>query len=870
MSQNPDEDSLYFYKALYCPTQNTQIPCILNILDSKNEPNPTGVLTGDSANCKILKLSLPTSEKHLLKVMVNPRRDNIFIDDYIGELFKLLSKHSKEFKEISKLFSTYVDSFTIPIRIESSLSPDNLFTITNYYFNQEKLQTSTQTPAIIGAEFFHSSDKNLGESASTASFNLVPIQRQRALSTQLPPIQSTPNIQELPVHIQENLDGYAPLYTFQITDQIMMHLNIFFNNITKHFPVFNYMHNDAHLGNILYNKRDFKYIDYGRNYFNIVLEDPDAQNFVNKLNNHIIDKLNFKHKNIHESFKPLIETIKNYKTFKYLVLKTPGTVLSNPARLDKLSPIYNIGCYFDISTIVMGIIMKSDLDIFKQFKETHIYGGFKKVTFFKIDINYLNTNLSNHDINYYYYLGIKILFLYCNWSNNIIKKSGHQIVFKDITGKLFVCYQQLIKFGIIYPSFQYTNINNDTFKYVFDNINKVTNNIRESIITNQAAQQASQQASRQAFQQVSRQAAKQASNQAVAKPKNNLFNRLFNCFGNEAEMRAEEAYEIQIKKLKNIKQKQRQGQQPQQEPQTIIDYKLDIPENIKTYLESLLITKEELAEALLLNYNPLGFQSPAGTYGGGGNEEKDENVEEIYLKIKTFIMKYLRVPELINTDTDLLINKYILYARDILIDKLETLDEVYKNAKANAKANAKENVEVIAKKLYNNFLFSMSPPPDYLLDKIKEHYDPSELSANTHELNIKDINKLLNKLISDGLPSNFTILSQETMTNLVNYNKNLQSEKLQKLQKQQKSRRVELGILNPKISGLTTPRPGTSYRRIIHPHCPNGVCAGGSNKIHILGRNRKITIIGRTKYITYKKEQIKLSDARKLENKLKI
>ena len=44
--------------------------------------------------------------------------------------------------------------------------------------------------------------------------------------------------------------------------------------------------------------------------------------------------------------------------------------------------------------------------------------------------------------------------------------------------------------------------------------------------------------------------------------------------------------------------------------------------------------------------------------------------------------------------------------------------------------------------------------------------------------------------------------------------------------------------------------------------------AGGSNKIYILGRNRKIIKIGRKKYIIYKKEQITLSQARKIEKKL--
>lgn len=42
---------------------------------------------------------------------------------------------------------------------------------------------------------------------------------------------------------------------------------------------------------------------------------------------------------------------------------------------------------------------------------------------------------------------------------------------------------------------------------------------------------------------------------------------------------------------------------------------------------------------------------------------------------------------------------------------------------------------------------------------------------------------------------------------------------------------------------------------------------GGANKIHILGRLRNIHLKGRTKYVTYKKELIKLADAKKLDKK---
>lgn len=44
---------------------------------------------------------------------------------------------------------------------------------------------------------------------------------------------------------------------------------------------------------------------------------------------------------------------------------------------------------------------------------------------------------------------------------------------------------------------------------------------------------------------------------------------------------------------------------------------------------------------------------------------------------------------------------------------------------------------------------------------------------------------------------------------------------------------------------------------------------GGSSKIHILGRHRKIHIKGRTKYVTYNKELIKLSEAKKLDKQMK-
>lgn len=44
---------------------------------------------------------------------------------------------------------------------------------------------------------------------------------------------------------------------------------------------------------------------------------------------------------------------------------------------------------------------------------------------------------------------------------------------------------------------------------------------------------------------------------------------------------------------------------------------------------------------------------------------------------------------------------------------------------------------------------------------------------------------------------------------------------------------------------------------------------GGSNHIYILGRKRKIHLQGRTKYVTYNKELIKLSEAKKLDKQRK-
>ena len=46
--------------------------------------------------------------------------------------------------------------------------------------------------------------------------------------------------------------------------------------------------------------------------------------------------------------------------------------------------------------------------------------------------------------------------------------------------------------------------------------------------------------------------------------------------------------------------------------------------------------------------------------------------------------------------------------------------------------------------------------------------------------------------------------------------------------------------------------------------------AAGALKVRVLGRERKIVMKGRTKHVTYKKELIKLSEAYKIEKRLKI
>ena len=226
-------------------------------------------LYGSSMNCKMntFVFSKPGEQPtatHIVKYQVSQHADNMLIDDYIGQVLQTI--------DIQKLFSEYVDSFTIPI-----------IQVSTPYTNRKQQVQIKHDHIFPFIETYSSGPCKI----TTKRIKDVPNNELRKYAVPLEGHRSVPRDQTqtdiiAPVHIQLKLENYDELCKYPSLDfakhpRFLTELNKFFDKLANLGRQFNYIHNDAHLGNIMICKASFKmrFIDFGRNYFDTgLVSDP--------------------------------------------------------------------------------------------------------------------------------------------------------------------------------------------------------------------------------------------------------------------------------------------------------------------------------------------------------------------------------------------------------------------------------------------------------------------------------------------------------------------------------------------------------------------------------------------------------------------
>ena len=262
-------------------------------------------LYGSSANCKVNTITLTENAKstdYLVKYQLDPYADNLLIDDYIGRILQII--------DTNHIFSKYKDSFSLQVHNNVG---------------------NTYTFPYTGGECI--------------------TQHTICVSTSISPTLSPEHLCTVPVHIQEKLNDYVELSkcSHLKLDTFINQLNIFFNGYKQLGEKYNYIHNDAHLGNVMINKNTYelRFIDYGRNYFNIK----------SVLMNNVFD-----HNTI------IISIIANNSGIDKVITDTDADINAIGSLYNANTSIgpdcitlsiqqHNIGYLFDISTITMYMLL---------------------------------------------------------------------------------------------------------------------------------------------------------------------------------------------------------------------------------------------------------------------------------------------------------------------------------------------------------------------------------------------------------------------------------------------------------------------------------------------------------------------------------
>jgi hypothetical protein len=214
--------------------------------------NNSGLLYGSSANCKQATITVGKNN-YFIKFLVDFEKDNLLIEDLNGDIMSSLKNN---------IFTNYIDSFCTFI---------NKTTITDLIY-QDDARTEDNEFSIFEYSF------TPNQSAETTNSVIKDYPKEKIEQI------------NVPISIQEKLTDYISLHNYLSEKTInipylLSILNNFFDDLSSIGEKHGFIHNDAHLENIMINNDSIKIIDYGRSLFNIdSLTDTDIDNKISKIN----------------------------------------------------------------------------------------------------------------------------------------------------------------------------------------------------------------------------------------------------------------------------------------------------------------------------------------------------------------------------------------------------------------------------------------------------------------------------------------------------------------------------------------------------------------------------------------------------------
>lgn len=407
-------------------------------LDIENEigENDKNVLYGSSANCKQAVMTT-NNKQYFLKFMVEPDKDNILIENLNGTIINNIVNNNNDVKNY---FTTLVHNGCVIITdvrtkqlIYEGDDPeieDNLFIDHVYKFNPK-----------------FNPKENLIITNSIPDEGLV-------LDT------PTPINSYIPINVQELLLDYVYVEDIlRLTDDdegindFLTNLNNFFKVLEVIGSKYGFVHNDAHLRNLMMNEKgNIKLIDYGRSLFN-----------VKKVNN--VQTYNIQTYNIQTYINEINENSKCSKKLNNDPYNDLSCYVKPPEQYsDK-------GYLFDIATISMNVIRYNDnirtqLNVI-EFVDFQSYEPYPKII--KINITNLDLNLLRTESNLYnLYSGIKVFKDYCIALNVKIPDGfKNQITNDQNYNYLTINFDWFVTNRYIYSSFQFLRVSEDIFIKLF-------------------------------------------------------------------------------------------------------------------------------------------------------------------------------------------------------------------------------------------------------------------------------------------------------------------------------------------------------------------------------------------------------------------
>jgi hypothetical protein len=681
------------------------------------------------------------------------------------------------------LFSEYIDSFSIPIIqirtiYKNPIDPEEQLKITyythyNYVFPFVKTFKGKLEETQL--EIMIKELKDITIDFGTKS-KLVEYRKQYY---DVIPFREKQKIIFVPIHIQAKLEGYLPLdeYANMRPNMIFMNkLNIFFDKIKKLGKTYNYIHNDAHLSNIMINSGTYelKFIDYGRNYF-------DKTKLPKSIN---IDETIFDISNRNEGINP----------GEFSSLNNANCCIG-PKCIDTSSSGRYIGYMFDISTITMGLL-NSCPNINIAFHDVMRFENFDILINKKLveDASYRAELVHANPLFVYLYNGI--IWFY-NYINNIDKITGTSYIIHGEETKQ-INYKNLVKYNVIHSYFQFISVQ----AKIYDSIDDTNLCVKSESQASSSITQSSESSSSTPSLLTKVSLVENPSptprkliidDQRVIKKNPTIWKFVKNftvlCFGFE---KAEIHPQIPLKPT------------PVQAPTPVHK---DRFASLEGSFDAIVMNARDKRRQPIGSSFDREINLPGQVPVSGGKKQHGGNFK---LTSSSGFEMETKLLDFLNTFTD---DDFLQYVRN------KTARIMYKHADHLAQTEIDDDLGF----LQELYLLMGSPPPLSVFEKIKLTSEYKNIQLEKEKLFVSH---------------------QE---------KQRESEMLQRV--------GDLPISKGTRLPPNVPRPPTSRGRLPLP----GVTAGGSNKIRILGRDRKITKIGRVQYITYNKQVIKLVDARKLE-----